>query len=229
MSSNVPAEQWKQLKTVYAARASLPRHKEASSFAARLAGEYPGDRQAQLFSAATAYYCAHRVKDHKEKRGIASRGIDAANRVLATDATDYDGRYWLALNTFQSRMAEGIAAGLKEAKKIRSYLDAMVKDHPDRPEAYMSLGVLYRELPPLVSWGDKKKALMMLEKSAQLAPKDPEVLLELAAALKKNGRKKEARQTYQRVISDTVAPENKEWETADARDYARKMLNKLFF
>lgn len=229
MSSNVPDEQWQLLKSVYAARASLPRHKEASVLAARLAGEYPGDRQAQLFSATTAYYCAHRVKDHKEKREIAARGVDAANRVLAADAVDYDGQYWLALNTFQSRMAEGIAAGLREAKKIRSYLDAMVKHQPDRPEAYMVLGVLYRELPPLVSWGDKKKALKMLEKAAQLAPRDPEVLLELAAALKKNGRKKEARQTYQRVISDTAAPENREWETEDAREYARKMLNKLFF
>jgi len=103
----------------------------------------------------------------------------------------------------------------------------MKKDEPKRAEAYMMLGTLYRELPPLLTWGDPKKGVELLEEADRLAPNDPEILLELAAAYAKVGRNQEARKTYLKCINDSQAPKDRKWETQDAKDYARKMLKEL--
>jgi len=227
MTRKVSEHEWQELMEIYAKRDNLEMHRAAAAGATGLAATYPEDREVQLFCAITQYYCAHRLKDHGRKREVASQGVAAAGRIMRMDPHDYDARYWWVLNQFQARMAEGIPAALREARKIRGYIDDLIADEPDRFEAYMMKGVLYRELPPLISWGDKKKGVKMLEKAASLAPRDPEVLLELAAAYAKVRRKADARVAYRKVIDESTPPPNREWETEDARAYALKMLKKL--
>ncbi len=225
----VPQSEWDALLAIYERRSALDEHRLAADRAAELAARFPEDRFLQIFTARTAYYLAHRLKDGNERRNVALRGVDAASRVLQRDPGDYDARYWHALDTFRAREAEGISAAIRGAREARDYLESMRRHEPDRFEAYMLLGVLYRELPPVVSFGDKKRALQLLESGAKLAPRDPEMLLELAAGYRKAGRKKEARATYHKVIDDSVAPPYGDWEAEDARAFARKMLNKLLF
>lgn len=227
MARKVTKLEWQELMGIYAKRANLEMHRAAAAGAAGLAATYPEDREVQLFCAITQYYCAHRLTDHGRKKEVASQGVAAAGRMMKLDPGDYDARYWWVLNQFQARMAEGIPAALREARKIRKYIDDLIVDEPERFEAYMMKGVLYRELPPFISWGDKKAAVKMLEKAASIAPRDPEVLLELAAAYAKVKKKDKARVTYQKVIHESTPPPNREWETEDAREYALKMLKKL--
>jgi len=227
MTRKVSEQEWQELMELYSKRANLEMHRAAAAGAAGLAATYPEDREVQLFCATTQYYCAHRLTDHGRKKEVASQGVAAAGRMLHLDPHDYDARYWWVLNQFQARMVEGIPAALREARKIRTYIDDLIADEPGRFEAYMMKGVLYRELPPLISWGNKKKGLKMLQKAAAIAPTDPEVLLELAAAYAKVRNKKEARLAYRRVIDESTPPPNREWETEDAREYALKMLKKL--
>ena len=226
---DVPEHDWKSMLAIYNQRADLNRHLAAARDSAALAAKFPDDSFLQIFAARTAYHCAHRVKDNRTRRAVALAGVEAARRLLDRDPDNYDARYWHALNTFRARESEGIPAALKGAREARDFLEEMRKTSPERFEAYMLLGVFYRELPPLVSFGDKKKALQLLEKGAGLAPRDPEMLLELAAAYRKVGRKKESRATYNRVIHDSDAGPYGDWEAEDARDYARKQLKKLFF
>jgi tetratricopeptide (TPR) repeat protein len=228
-SAAVPQEEWDALLAMYNRRADLDQHIAAAEESATMAARYPDDHFLQIFAARTAYYLAHRLKDSGARHTTALRGVDAASRALQADHTDYDARYWHAMTTFRAREAEGIKAALKGAKQARDYMLSMLRDDPGRFEAHMLLGVLFRELPPLVSFGDKKKAMFHLEEGARLAPRDPEMLLELAAGYRKVGRKKEARATYQRVIDDSTAPPYGEWEADDARQYARKMLRKILF
>lgn len=228
-SPAVPPHDWEGLLAMYRLRAEVDQHIAAAEESATLAARHPEDRFLQIFAARTAYYLAHRLKDSAARRDAALRGVDAASRALQADPDDYDARYWHALTTFRARETEGIAAALKGAGQARDYMVSMLRDAPDRFEAHMLLGVLYRELPPIVSFGDKKKAMAHLEEGARLAPRDPEMLLELAAGYRKVGRKKEARATYQRVIDESTAPPFGEWEAEDARQYARKMLNKILF
>ncbi len=228
-SAAVPQEEWDALLAMYNLRANLDQHIAAAEESASLASRHPEDRFLQIFAARTAYYLAHRLKDSSDRHTTALRGVDAASRALQADPSDYDARYWHAMTTFRAREAEGIKAALKGAKEARDYMLSMLRDAPDRFEAHMLLGVLFRELPPLVSFGDKKKAMYHLEEGARLAPRDPEMLLELAAGYRKIGRKREARATYQRVIDESTAPPFGDWEADDARQYARKMLKKILF
>jgi tetratricopeptide (TPR) repeat protein len=225
----VPIDRWELLLSIYRGRADVSQHRLAAQEAASLASQYPDDHFLQIFAARTAYYLAHRLKDQEERRTVALRGVDAASRALKVRPQDYDARYWHALTTFRAREAEGIASAIKGAREARDYLARMVSDEPQRFEAHMLLGVLYRELPPLISFGDRKKALEHLEEGARLAPADPEMLLELAAGYRKVGRKREARETYQKCIDRSQAATYGEWEAEDARAYARKMLKKVLF
>jgi len=224
----MPQEQWIEFMSVYRDRAVLERHREAARRVAALATDYPDERDLQCFAAQTAYYCAHRVKG-EQKRKLGLEGLLAAERALALDSADYEARVWQILTTFRAREGEGFAAALKEAGRVKDLLEDLVREHPDRFEACMMLGSFYRELPPLVSFGDKKRALALHEKGVALAPLDPEMLLEYALTLRKAGRKKEAKAAYRRVIEESDAPPLREWETEDARNYARKQLRKFIF
>jgi tetratricopeptide (TPR) repeat protein len=223
----VPQEEWTALRALYKDRADLNKHRQAAAKAAELAGKFSDDREIQLFCSLTAYYCAHRLKDRKVKIQTARAGVECAKRVLAKDKSDYDGRYWWAMTYAKTQEAEGITKLLEKSKEVRTYLEKMISDQPKRYEAYMMLGALYRELPKIISWGDPAKSVEILEKAEALSPKDPEVLLELAAAYAAVGRKEEAAKTYDRCIGDSVVPKDKEWETQDARDYAIKMKKAL--
>lgn len=222
-----PKAEWDAVYAIYNQRAVLAKHVEAAAASAALAAKYPGDKKAQIFCAQTAYYCAHRIEKDSKRKRIALAGVECAKRVLKKNPTDYDGRFWALMTTFKSKSAEGIWAALKEANKVKKVLQEMIAEEPKRPEAYMMLGTLYRELPPLLTWGDAKKGVELLEEAARLAPHDPEILLELAAAYAKVGRKEEAKAAYRKCINDSKAPPDRSWETEDARAYAKKKLNEL--
>jgi len=220
-------EEWDAYYAVYNKRADLAKHKEAAEASSKLAAKYPGDRRVQRMCALTAYYGGHRIEEDAERKKVAGRGIKCSERILEKNPKDYDGRYWASMTTFKSKSADGIRAALKEATRIRKFLEQMMKDEPKRFEAYMMLGTLYRELPPVLTWGNPRKGVELLEKAVERAPTDPDVLLEMGAAYAKVGRKEEARKAYNKCINDSVAPKDLEWETQDAIDYARKMLKKL--
>jgi tetratricopeptide (TPR) repeat protein len=222
----VPKADWDAMMKVYAGRAKLEEHKKAAALVADLADKVPGDREAQLFCARTAYYCAHRLEG-KEQKATALRGYACAQRLVKANPKDYDGRYMSAMTLFKSKVADGIQSALKESKNVKAYLESMLKDDPNRYEAYMLLGALYRDLPGVISWGDPKKSVELLEKGAALAPKDPEILLELAQSYAKVGRTEDARKTYQKCIDEGEGRKDLDWETQDAKDYARKMLKDL--
>ncbi|MFH1529477.1 MAG: hypothetical protein ABIK09_01950 [Pseudomonadota bacterium] len=210
---------------VYGQRADVAKHKEAAKAFSDLAEAYPGDKEIQLFCARTAYFCAHRLEGD-DKAEVAQRGVTCAQRMLEIKKNDYDGRYWWARTSLKARESEGIQAALKQANVVRDFLDKMVKDDPSRFEGYMALGAVLREVPGLFG-GDKKKALEMLKKGYEIAPRDAELLLELAAAYAANGDKETAALMYDRCVNESDKPEDLGWETEDARTYAKKMKAKL--
>ncbi|MBM4353296.1 MAG: hypothetical protein FJ109_05775 [Deltaproteobacteria bacterium] len=218
--------EWKAFYAVYDKRADLASHKESLGLLMDLAARFPMDKKAQVLCAMTAYSYAHRLDD-KGRMEAAKKGIPCAERILEQNKKDYEGRFWHAMTTFKAKSAEGIRAALKESTRVKKYLEDMIRDEPNRFEAYMLLGSLYRELPPVLTWGDPKKGLDVLEKGTALKPDDPEILLELAAAYAKVGQKDKAKATYLRCINDSKSPPDRTWETEDAREYARKMMKEL--
>lgn len=222
----VTGEEWDGLYRIYKLRANLAQHGEAARISAELAAKYPDEKKIQLFCGRTAYFYAHRLEGKKQQKA-AERGVECAQRVLDKSPKDYDGRLMWAMTLFKSKAGEGWQSALKESKNIKKFLENMIADNPKRFEAYMMLGALYRDLPGIISWGDSAKGLELLEKGGKLNPHDPDMLLELAQGYAAVGKKEKAKETYRKCINDSKSPKDMEWETEDAREYAKKKLKEL--
>jgi len=214
---------------VYKQRASEPRHKASQEKFVTLAAQYPKDYDLQIWCARTSYYYAHRrlqAGDSDACSLIARQGVRCAKRAREIDPKGYDGRYWWVMDRVKAGTSTGIRAALKAVKPMREFLEKMIADFPQRFEAYMCLGVLYRELPSFISWGDDEKALLYLKKAEALGGRNPELLLEVAEAYLKNGDDKAAIEYFQKVETSDV-PTHLEWETDDARQWARKRIKDI--
>lgn len=214
--------------SLYAKRADVTQHVAAVSALSELGQAHPTDREVQFWCARTASYAAHRIFDSTVKKKIASRGVKCAQRMLDMDATDYDGRLWWILCRLRYEAGRNPIDALKAAPRFKVFIAKMIKSAPKRSAAYMMLGVLMRELPGApISFGDPVRALKLLEKADKLTPNEPEILLELANGYAKLDRLDEARATYERCIQKGVTRKGLEWESDDARKYAKKMLAEM--
>ena len=214
---------------VYQQRADEAKHKLAQQKLAALAGQFPKDYELQIWCARTSYYYAHRrlqAGDSDTCSQIANQGVRCAKRAREIDPRGYEGRYWWVMDRVKAGTSTGIRAALKAVKPMKEFLEKMIADFPQRFEAYMCLGVLYRELPSFISWGDDEKALEYLKKAEALGGKNPELLLEIAEAYLKNGDDRTAIDYFQKVESSDV-PTHMEWETDDARQWARKRIKDI--
>jgi len=213
----------------YRGRADMAKHKAAYDAFAKMAAARTGDFDAQVWCARTAFYYAHRRVQAGDKKGCAQAaraGVECARRAQAIRPGDYDGRYWELMNQYKEGATLSPVGILKAVKPVRAALEELISRNPKRYEGHVFLAMAYRELPSVLSWGDDKKALEHARAAEALAPRDPEVLLEMAEALYENGEKASAELYFQRVGTSDV-PKDLEWETEDARTWARKRLEEI--
>ena len=214
---------------VYEQRADFNKHKASHEAFASLAETFDRDYDLQIWCARTAYYFAHRnlqKGDADTCSSIATEGVRCAKRAQAIQKDGYDGQFWWVMNRVKAGTSAGVRAALKAVKPMREYLERMIEAAPGRFEAYMCLGVLYRELPSFISWGDNDKALEYLKKAEILAPRNPELLLELAESYLKVGDDVMAITVFEKVARSEV-PEHMAWETNDARRWAVKRIREV--
>ncbi len=221
------SEGYREFRVDYKRRAALQFHIRATEKIAKLASDHAKNRSLQIECARTSYYCAHRIDDDDEKVRIATLGVKCANRMLAVNKHDYEGNVWWAMTTIRQKAADGITKILGKASEIREFLQKLVKRNPNRFEGYLLLGALYRDVPSVIMFGDDDKGLALLKKGARLAPRNPEVLLELAAGYEAVGDDDMARKTYLKCINQSDVMPDLEWETMDARRWAKKMISEL--
>jgi tetratricopeptide (TPR) repeat protein len=226
----VPGDaEFQKVLEAYEGRANLDRHWAAWEGFVRLAGERAGDHDVQVWCARTSFHLAHRRVQAGDKKGcarIANAGIECAMRAQAIRPGDYDGRYWELMNRYKSGATLSLTRIFKAVKPVRTQLEELISRNPGRAEAHIFLAMAYRELPSVVSWGDDGKALEHALKGVELAPRDPEALLELAESHRENGNKEQALKYYQAVLASEI-PRYLEWETEDARRWARRQMKKV--
>jgi tetratricopeptide (TPR) repeat protein len=213
---------------VYAERADMAQHKAAYEQVVALAAKYKDDHDLQIFCARTAYYYGHRlIQNDQTDAGskVASQGVRCA-RAARRIRDSYDARYWWVMTSVKAGASRGIRSALKAVKPMKAFLEKLIKSDPKRFEGYMCLGVLYRELPGFISWGDDEKGLEYVLKAYALAPKNPELLLELAEAYLSNDDEAKALATFEAVARSEV-PEHMDWETDDARRWAKKRIDEV--
>jgi len=212
----------------YRARSEMNNHISAWQDFVALANEKHDDEQAQLWCARTSFFLAHRqIQNRRKSDGAktAKLGIECALRLAKTKP--YDGRYWELMNRYKAAATMHLVKAFKAAKPMKESLEQLIEMDPSRHEGYVFLAMAYRELPSGLSWGDNRKALEYAQKGQKRAPKDPEALLELAECLKANGQKVEAKSYYEAVLNKSVSPRDLEWETNDARRWAKRQMKSL--
>ncbi|MBP7124794.1 tetratricopeptide repeat protein [Myxococcota bacterium] len=226
----VPGDpEFQQVLAIYQGRADPDRHREAWEGFARLAALRTGDHDVQIWCARTSFHLAHRriqAGDKEDGARIARAGIECALRAQALRTRDYDGRYWELMNRYKAGATLPFTRILQAVKPVRGQLEELIAMDPRRPEAYVFLAMAYRELPSVISWGDDDKALEYARMGVDRAPGDPEALLELAEACRETGDRECALRYYEAVIQ-AKAPSGLEWETDDARNWARRQMRKV--
>jgi tetratricopeptide (TPR) repeat protein len=226
--ADVPA--FREAMAAYRARAALDRHQAAWQGFVDVAAARPDDHEAQVWCARTSFFLAHRLVQAGRKKDCArtaEAGVACSLRAQQIRPRDYDGRYWELMNRYKAAATMNLVKGFQAAKPMRAALEDLIARDPKRHEGHVFLAMAYRELPSTLSWGDDAKALEHARKGVERAPRDPEALLELAECLRENGHDDEARRHYRAVQSDSDAPPHLEWETEDARRWARRQLKSM--
>lgn len=217
-----------QAMSLYEQRSSLPRHTEATRLFSAIAESHPEDRAAQLWCARTAYYCAHRYQgERKRMKELAALGDTCGQRLRARSG-DYEAQLWSILARSKALATRGWIPPLGKLEKLARQLQVIAEKNPDRYGTYLLLGAVFRELPgwPL-SIGDDELALEYLQRGWNLAPKNAELLLELAATYKALDQEDAARAIYLTCIREGTGAPDLSFETAEARNWAKKMLKEL--
>jgi len=223
------ADAMRKVMAAYGERAVEAKHREAWKGFLDLSREHKGDYELQIWCARTAYYYAHRRVQAKDEDGcamVAKTGIECARRALGLRRKDFDARYWLLMNRVKVGAGMNVVSALRAVKPLKGELERLVADGPDRFEGHMFLGMMYRELPSFVSWGDDDKAMEHVRKAERSAPRNPDVLLEIAECHLNQGNVEMAK-AYFRKVARSETPKHLEWETWDARMWARKRLKEI--
>ncbi|NOZ02291.1 MAG: hypothetical protein GXP54_10440 [Deltaproteobacteria bacterium] len=223
------SDELSRVMAAYEARKDMARHAEAQKGFKRLAAAHPGDYGLQIWCARTSYYYAHRLVQHDDEDGcakVAREGITCARRAEKARPRDYTAKYWELMDRMKAGVTLGMIGALKAVKPLKGELERLISLDPKRFEGYLFLGMLYRELPSLVSWGDDDKALEYVKKAERIAPRNADALLEVAETYHKLGNDAMAVAYFGKVATCNV-PKHLEWETWDARRWAKKRLKDI--
>lgn len=215
-------------KALLAERKDLQKHIIAVTMFENMTKEYGHDYELLWTASRLFYYLAQRFKEDKKKSiSYNQKGVKYGKMAFDINSKGYDGRYWWAMNYVLTAVDEGVITILKVSKQIKLFLEKMIKDEPNRFEAYMMLGGMYRSLPGFpIAWGDNDKSLELLKKAEKIASNNPELLIEIAETYVELDQEDEAKQYYLKA-SKAPAPEGMEFETEDAHNYARKRIKEI--
>ncbi len=140
----------------------------------------PEDPEAGWRFARAAFEVAEYATNNTERAELAERGIAAARQVLARDSNSVPGLYYLGLNLGQLARTRGIGA-----LKLVDQMEALFKRACELDARFnyagpeRTLGLLYRDAPPIASVGSRSKARRHLQRAVELAPGYPDNRLNL--------------------------------------------------
>jgi len=158
------------------------REREFSQALARLE-QLPGNSEALIAVAHTAFEWGEFAQNDDQRAAIAQRGIEAARGATNSAPTNAEAHYWLAMNLGQLARTKLLGALKLVLVMETQFLHALdLDDHIEYAGPDRCLGMLYRDAPGWpASIGNKKKARAHLERASTLHPDFPEnqvVLLE---------------------------------------------------
>ncbi len=174
----------------------------------------PGDYDAAWRLAKFNYYLTTHTDNNDEREKAFRDGIEAGKLAVKLQDGKPDGHFWLGANNGAAAENSTIA-GLASVDDIRSEMQTVLRldEGYQDGSAYMVLGLVYLEEPKFAG-GDPQKAIELMERGLHFGDKNAFLHLHLAEAYLKVGRKADARQQLNSIISMTpdqnYLPEYKE-------------------
>jgi Tfp pilus assembly protein PilF len=217
------AEYVAQAEQFYAQREDLMRLRQGIVALRQAVTADPGDYDATWRLAKYNYYLATHT-DNKDEREKAFRdGIEAGKEAAKLQAGKPDGHFWLGAN-YGAAAQKSTLAGLATVDDIRNEMETVLRldEGYQDGSAYMVLGLVYLNEPKFIG-GDPKKAVELMEKGLHFGNANAFLHLHLAEAYLKVGRKADARQQLNSIISMTP-DQNYLPEYKEAVAEARKLL-----
>lgn len=181
---------------------------------AAAAAKAPNDVAAQRNAALAASYLAQvaqEVKDKRQAKQAAERGIPPAERAVALRA---DSENYRLLGVLYGQAVTDLMSGLSYAPRARDAVNKAVEKAPKSSMAYLARGVGNYYLPTQLG-GGAKAALPDFRKAVELDPKNAEAHLWLGLALRKDSQNAAARQAISKSL-----------ELAPGRIWAKQELEK---
>lgn len=148
----------------------------------------PDHPEAGWHFARAAFELAEYATNNTERAELAELGIAAARQVVARNSNSVPGLYYLGLNLGQLARTRGIGA-----LKLVDQMEALFKRARELDARFnyagpeRTLGLLYRDAPPIASVGSRSKARHHLQRAAELAPGYPDNRLNLIESYLKWG------------------------------------------
>lgn len=128
--------------------------------------------QAVSSEARESYWLARAASDRETREVLFQRGIEAAERLLAANANDPEGLFWLAANRGAHALERGKLVALGVLPEMERLLLSLDKVAPrfENAGAARTLGTIYSVAPPVISIGSRAKAKLAFERALALAP-----------------------------------------------------------
>jgi tetratricopeptide (TPR) repeat protein len=164
-----------------------------------------------------------RAPNAKEKKRLAQAALEAGEQATTKNPAQSMGwaYYGEALGQY-ANTHKGLSS-LKKVKQAVKALETSISLDSQNAYAHMLLAEFYRQSPPSISIGDKKKALVYAEKAATLDPNRAINRLAFARALADNQRRQEAIEQLRAILALTPPPDAVP-ETRSDQETARTLL-----
>ena len=212
---------------LYAEREDVAKALAAANVWERRLAANAGDYESAWKLAQACYWLGgHAAPD--QRRAQLDKGIEAARRAVAAESRQPAGHFWLAANMGAMAETAGMRAGLRYRGEIKRELETVLALDPSfqKGSADRALGRWYFKVPGLFG-GDNQKSLDHLRRSLTYDPDSAASWSFMADTLREMGKREEARQALQKVLSAPVT--DPEWapETRDFQRQAAATLQRL--
>ena len=169
------------------------------------------------------YLATHTDGDYRDR--AFREGIQAGKAAVTLQPNMPEGHFWLGANYGGVLEAETIS-GLASLSDVRNEMNTVLKLNEGYQDgsAYMVLGLLDLKAPKIVG-GDQERAVTEFEKGLQFGKGNAFLRLHLAEAYLAVGKKSEAQQQLDAILSMTPDP-NYLPELKEAQAQARPLLEK---
>jgi tetratricopeptide (TPR) repeat protein len=177
-----------------------------------------------LWKLARACYWIGTHDQEPARRPALERGVAAAEQAATLKPDAPEGHFWMAANMGALAESFGLRQGIKYRGRIRDELQRVLSMDPAwlQGSADRAIGWWYHMVPGLFG-GSEKKAEEHLRRALTFNPKSTATLYFLAEVLLEDGRKTEAKTTFQQVLD---APDDPDWIPED-RDFKQKAAARL--